>query len=123
MRRVTLPMLTPALAGAGLLVFMTSMGSFSAPYIFGGGFRVLTMQVYASKLNGDLQMSAVETVILAAVSVLFLVMLQRYESSRSAGRTSSSSATKTPARTSRVSIPSSPAARPTPSIPSNTCAT
>jgi iron(III) transport system permease protein len=83
MRRVTLPMLTPALAGAGLLVFMTSMGSFSAPYIFGGGFRVLTTQVYASKLNGDLQMSAVETVILAAVSILFLVMLQRYESSRS----------------------------------------
>lgn len=82
LRRVTLPMLTPALAGAALLVFMTSMGSFSAPYIFGGGFRVLTTQVYASKLNGDLMMSAVETVILAAVSIVFLVMLQRYESAR-----------------------------------------
>src|SRR5262245_59677960 len=35
LRRVTLPMLTPALSGAALLVFMTSMGSFSAPYIFG----------------------------------------------------------------------------------------
>ena len=37
LRRVTLPLLTPALAGSMLLVFMTSLGSFSAPYVFGGG--------------------------------------------------------------------------------------
>lgn len=82
LRRVTLPMLTPSLTGAALLVFMTSMGSFSAPYVFGGGFRVLTTQVFASKLNGDLEIAAVETVILAAVSMLFLAMLQRYEAAR-----------------------------------------
>ncbi len=82
LRRVTLPMLAPAIGGAALLVFMTSMGSFSAPYVFGGGFRVLTTQIFASKLNGDLAMAAVETVILAAVSMLFLVFLQRYESRR-----------------------------------------
>ena len=80
--RVTLPMLGPALTGASLLVFMTSMGSFSAPYVFGGGYRVLSTQIFASKLNGDLEMAAVETVVLAAVSVLFLVLLQRYEASR-----------------------------------------
>ncbi|MEX2582743.1 MAG: iron ABC transporter permease [Gemmatimonadota bacterium] len=82
-RRVTLPMLAPALGGAGLLVFMTSMGSFSAPYIFGGGFRVLSTQIYVSKLNGDLNIAAVETVILAAVSILFLGLMQYYEASRS----------------------------------------
>ena len=81
--RVTLPMLGPAIGGAGLLVFMTSMGSFSAPYVFGGGFRVLTTQIYASKLNGELGISAVETVILAIASILFLVWLQRYERDRS----------------------------------------
>src|SRR5687767_4498950 len=81
--RVTLPMLAPAIGGAALLVFMTSMGSFSAPYVFGGGFRVLTTQVFASKLNGDLGIAAVETVILAAVSILFLWFLQRYEKDRS----------------------------------------
>ena len=32
LRYVTLPLLTPALAGSMLLVFMTSLGSFSAPY-------------------------------------------------------------------------------------------
>ena len=41
LRVVTLPLLTPALAGSMLLVFMTSLGSFSAPYVFGGGIRVL----------------------------------------------------------------------------------
>jgi iron(III) transport system permease protein len=81
-RRVTLPMLGPAIAGAALLVFMTSMGSFSAPYIFGGGFRVLSTQIFISKLNGDLEIAAVETVVLASVSILFLAMLQRYESKR-----------------------------------------
>lgn len=83
LRRITLPLLAPALAGAALLVFMTSMGSFSAPYIFGGGFRVLATQIYVSKLNGDLAIAAVETVILAIVSILFLAMLQAYEAGRS----------------------------------------
>lgn len=83
MFRVTLPMLAPAIGGAALLVFMTSMGSFSAPYVFGGGFRVLTTQIFASKLNGDLPIAAVETVILAAVSIVFLWLLQRYEQDRS----------------------------------------
>jgi iron(III) transport system permease protein len=80
--RVTLPMLAPAIGGAALLVFMTSMGSFSAPYVFGGGFRVLTTQVFASKLNGDLGIAAVETLILALTSVIFLIWLQRYEKDR-----------------------------------------
>lgn len=82
LRRVTLPMLAPAIGGAALLVFMTALGSFSAPYIFGGGFRVLTTQVFASKLNGDLALAAVETVVLAVASLLFLAGLQRYEAGR-----------------------------------------
>jgi iron(III) transport system permease protein len=76
---VTLRLLTPALTGASLLTFMTSMASFSAPYIFGGGVRVLALQIYNSKLNGDLEMALVETVILTATSVLFLTLLRRYE--------------------------------------------
>jgi iron(III) transport system permease protein len=82
LRRVTLPMLAPAIGGAALLVFMTSMGSFSAPYVFGGGFRVLTTQIFASKLNNELGLVAVETVVLASVSLLFLLFLQRYETAR-----------------------------------------
>jgi len=83
MTQVTLPMLAPAIGSAALLVFMTSMGSFSAPYIFGGGFRVLTTQIFASKLNGDLTIAAVETVLLAAVCLFFLFLIRRYEEARS----------------------------------------
>ena len=67
--RVTLPLLRASLVTAALLTFMTALASFSAPYLFGGGFRVMPTQILASKLNGDRQMSQVETVMLAAVAL------------------------------------------------------
>jgi iron(III) transport system permease protein len=82
LRRVTLPLLRPALTGAALLTFMTSLASFSAPYVFGGGFRVMTTQIVASKLNGDLPMAMVETVTLAAVALVGLAVLQASEHGR-----------------------------------------
>lgn len=80
--RVTLPMLAPALGAASVLVFMTSMASFSAPYIFGGGFRVLTTQIFTSKMNGELTMAMVETVVLATASMAFLALNRRFERKR-----------------------------------------
>lgn len=77
LRRVTLPLLRPALAGAALLTFMTALASFSAPYIFGGGFRVMTTQIVFSRLNGDDGMARVETVTLALVALAGLWVLQR----------------------------------------------
>jgi iron(III) transport system permease protein len=71
--RVTLPLLRPALAGAALLTFMTSLASFSAPYLFGGSFRVMTTQIVASKLNGETALSQVETVMLAGLALLGLI--------------------------------------------------
>lgn len=79
LRRVTLPLIRPSLTGAALLTFMTALGSFSAPYVFGGGFRVMTTQIYASKLNGELALAMVETVVLAAVALLGLAVLRRTE--------------------------------------------
>lgn len=80
--RVTLPLLGPALAGAAILTFMTSMASFSAPYVLGGGYRVMTTQIFASKLQGQDAMALVETVVLALVSVLALWLLARWEEGR-----------------------------------------
>lgn len=77
--RVIVPLLRPSLAGAAILTFMTALGSFSAPYIFGGGFRVMTTQIVATKLNGDLPLAMVETVALAIVAVAGLVILRRTE--------------------------------------------
>jgi iron(III) transport system permease protein len=70
--RVTLPLLRPALAGSALLTFMTALASFSAPYMFGGSFRVMTTQIVASKLNGELALAQVETVMLAGLALLAL---------------------------------------------------
>ncbi len=81
--KVTLPLLRPSLVSAALLTFMTSLASFSAPYIFGGGFRVMTTQIVASKLNGDVGLSQVETVMLAAVALLGLWAMRRAD--RNAG--------------------------------------
>jgi len=75
--QVTLPLLRPALAGAALLTFMTALASFSAPYLFGGGFRVMTTQIVASKLNGELALAQVETVMLALLALLGLGAMRR----------------------------------------------
>jgi iron(III) transport system permease protein len=79
---VTLPLLRPALVGAALLTFMTSLASFSAPYLIGGTFRVMTTQIVFSRLNGDTQMGMVETTTLAAMALAGLFLLQRAERRR-----------------------------------------
>ncbi|REK00479.1 MAG: iron ABC transporter permease [Acidobacteria bacterium] len=85
--RVTLPLLRPALAGAALLTFMTALASFSAPYIFGGGFRVMTTQIVASKLNGDLALAHVETIALAALALAALVAMRWVDTAAPGGAT------------------------------------
>ncbi|HXV15982.1 MAG TPA: iron ABC transporter permease, partial [Gemmatimonadaceae bacterium] len=82
LKRVTLPLLTPALAGSMLLVFMTSLGSFSAPYVFGGGIRVLSTQIVASKLNGSMGLAYVETTVLALSAVAGLLLFRWLEGKR-----------------------------------------
>jgi iron(III) transport system permease protein len=82
-RRVTLPLLRPALAGASLLVFLTSLASFSAPYLFGGNYRVMTTQIVASKLNGDDRMALAESLILAAAALAALALGHRLGGARS----------------------------------------
>jgi len=72
LRHVVLPQLAPALGGAALLTFMTALASFSAPYIFGGGFRVMPTQIVATRLNGDDRLAMVETI---ALTVLALAAL------------------------------------------------
>ncbi len=85
--RVTLPLLRPALAGAALLTFMTSLASFSAPYLFGGSYRLMTTQIVASKLNGDLEMARVETVMLAVLALGGLGALRLLDPDRELGGT------------------------------------
>ncbi len=77
--RVVLPGLAPALAAAAILTFLTALGSFSAPYIFGGSFRVMTTQILASRQNGDVDIAEVETFFLIAVAIGGLLIARRLE--------------------------------------------
>ena len=76
LRRVTIPLLMPAVAGSMLLVFMNALGSFSAPYVFGGGLRVLSTQILASKTNGAMGLAYVETTVLALSAVAGLAVFR-----------------------------------------------
>ncbi|MBK5444803.1 MULTISPECIES: iron ABC transporter permease [unclassified Peribacillus] len=76
---VTFPLLTPAIVAASLLVFMISMASFSAPFLLAGGYRVLSLQIYFSKINGDMEIAATQSVILSIVSISFLLFMRWYQ--------------------------------------------
>ncbi len=80
--RVVLPQLTPSLIAAALLTFMTSMASFSAPLLFGGTVRVLTLEIYTARQRGDAGVAVTETVVLALISLSALIVFQRYEGTR-----------------------------------------
>ncbi len=98
LRRVTLPLLTPSIAGSMLLVFMSALGSFSAPYVFGGGMRVLSTQIYASKLNGAMGLALVETSVLALSALAALALLRWFERRRTYAMTGKGRVTRTVVR-------------------------
>jgi iron(III) transport system permease protein len=84
-RKVIFPQLMPAIIGASLLVFMSSMASFTAPLLFGGNWRFLTLEIYNAKLNGDLPLAITQSVILATISLLFLILMRRFGGTAIAG--------------------------------------
>jgi iron(III) transport system permease protein len=92
--RVVLPQLTPSLIAAALLTFMTSMASFSAPLLFGGGIRVLTLEIFNARQRGDVAAALTETVLLAAISIAALIFFQRYEGTRRFAAAAMKGATK-----------------------------
>ena len=105
--RITLPLLTPSIAGSMLLVFMSSLGSFSAPYIFGGGQRVLATQILVSKLNGSMGLAYVETTVLALTAIAALAGLRWLERRRQYVLTGKGKATRAvvKSRTARIVAP------------------
>src|SRR6185312_4839748 len=58
---------------------MTALASFSAPYIFGGGFRVMTTQIVSTRLNGETSLAMVETVSLTLLALLALLLFRGAE--------------------------------------------
>lgn len=79
--KVILPMLTPSLVASSLLVFMIAMASYTAPLMFGVE-RTMTMQIYLSRTNGNLDMAATQSTILSIVSISFLILMKWYQGRR-----------------------------------------
>jgi iron(III) transport system permease protein len=77
LRTVVLPLLRPAIGNGALLTALSSLASFSAPYVFGGGFRVLPTQIVSTRLNGDIPIAMVETIALVVLSLAALLMASR----------------------------------------------
>lgn len=98
-RRVVLPMLMPALAGASLLTFMSSGASFSAPLIFGGDYTMLTVEIYNSQHQPDV--AATLTVVLAIVSFVGILVFR----SRTVSSGTASKGTRMPLRSRRTRWP------------------
>jgi iron(III) transport system permease protein len=96
--RVLVPGLAPALGSAAVLTFLTALGSFSAPYIFGGSYRVMTTQILASKQNGDVDMAEVETVVLTLTAIAGLLLARRFERGSASGSAAAGTRGTAPAR-------------------------
>jgi iron(III) transport system permease protein len=76
--RVLLPALTPAMVAGALLTFMSSMSSYTAPLLFHVD-RVMTQQIVIAKLNGQMGLASVVSVVLGVISIVFLILLRAYE--------------------------------------------
>lgn len=70
-----LPELRPALIGASLLAFMGSMASFSAPLLFAGSHRFITLQIFSAKVNGEMGVASAHAVLVSVLALLFFVVL------------------------------------------------
>ena len=77
---IILPYLKPALISSSIITFMTGIGSFSAPSIIGGGYRVMTTQILLAKANNYMGMAAAQVILLVLVSMIYLVIFRYYES-------------------------------------------
>jgi iron(III) transport system permease protein len=78
-RRIMLPQLAPALAGASLLTFMTSMASFTAPYFYMAGRPVLTVGIQQALEDSAHDLAGADCVALAVCAALFLGLNLRFE--------------------------------------------
>ena len=76
--RITLPLLTPALAGAAILVLLNSMGSFSAPLFFAPTAEILTLRI-ANLRESDTAIVTVTSTILAIAALLLLIPMRKME--------------------------------------------
>jgi iron(III) transport system permease protein len=84
LRTVTLPLITPAIMAATLMVLMTNLSAFGAPALLGGGISVLAVESVIQTLGVlDWGMGTTLSVILLIPSFLLFYFQNWYRSKRS----------------------------------------
>lgn len=85
MLKVTLPLLTPSILAAGLLVFLFDFTSFAVILLLGGpAFATLETEIYTQALSMlNLRMAGVLSVIQLACTLLIMVYYARFNARRS----------------------------------------
>ena len=78
-KSVILPYIKPALISSSILTFMTGIGSFSAPNIIGGGYKVLTTQILLAKANLYMNLAAAQVVVLFLFAMSYMGIARYYE--------------------------------------------
>jgi iron(III) transport system permease protein len=76
---IILPFITPALITSAIITFMTGIGSFTAPSIIGGRFKVLTTQILLAKANNFMGVAAAQVMILTGISLVVFILFRWYE--------------------------------------------
>jgi len=75
---VTLPLMVPGIANAGLLVFIQSVADFGNPMVIGGNYTTMAVQIYMQGI-GSLNMSgATALAIMLLLISVFAFLLQKY---------------------------------------------
>lgn len=74
---IVLPSFCPHLSSAAILTFISASGSFSAPIIIGGGYRVMSTEIFFNKQAGYINLAQAEAVLLS-IMIVFIVLLVRF---------------------------------------------
>lgn len=76
---IILPYLRPALIASSIITFMTGIGSFSAPSIIGGSYKVMTTQILLAKANNFMPFAGAQVVLLIIVAMIYFIIFRLYE--------------------------------------------
>ncbi len=76
---IILPFLKPAMVAAAAMTFISGAGSFTAPSIIGGSYKVLTTQILLSKANNYMSVAATQVTVLTGVSLMIFWVFRVYE--------------------------------------------
>lgn len=77
--QIVFPSFGPHITGAAVLTFLSASGSFSAPMIIGGNFRVMSTEIYFSKQAGYINLAATQAVLLSLIIIIVISIIRYYE--------------------------------------------